>query len=171
MIKKITFKPVSIKNRLIRNLDALECKKRIVAPVMEIGMPAFDKRRRRVLHQIGHTWVWHRFCCAEGGLLGPQLSLENVLDKIVVVLVVAGFYARMSSSSWLNRPNVQEASLSQQVAYLLSLYTVTLHPTKELMGEFLTEKKSLTLKWRWIRRWPKQPNPTYLTFTHWALEY
>ena len=46
----------------------------------------------------------------------------------------------------VNRPNVQEASLSQQVAYLLSLYTVTLHPTKELMGEFLTEKKSLTLK-------------------------
>ena len=170
-MKKITFKPVSVKNRLIRNLDALECKKRIVAPVMEIGMPAFDKRRRRVLPQIGHTWVWHRFCCAEGGLLGPQLSLENVLDKIVVVLVVAGFYARMSSSSWLNRPNVQEASLSQQVAYLLSLYTVTLHPTKELMGEFLTEKKSLILKWRWIRRWPKQPNPTYLTFTHWALEY
>ena len=84
MIKKITFKPVSVKNRLIRNLDALECKKRIVAPVMEIGMPAFDKRRRRVLHQIGHTWVWHRFCCAEGGLLGLQLSLENVLDKIVV---------------------------------------------------------------------------------------
>ena len=55
MMKKITFKPVSVKNRLIRNLDALECKKRIVAPVMEIGMPAFDKRRRRVLPQIGHT--------------------------------------------------------------------------------------------------------------------
>ena len=41
-----------------------------------------------------------------------------VLDKIVVV--VAGFYARMSSSSWLNRPNVQEAPKSAG-----GLFTVT----------------------------------------------
>ena len=51
--------------------------------------------------------------------LNDNLKLSRcVLDKIVVV--VAGFYARMSSSSWLNRPNVQEAPKSAG-----GLFTVT----------------------------------------------
>ena len=46
-----------------------------------------------------------------------------MLDKIVVVLVVAGFYARMSSSSWLNRPNVQEASKSAGGLFTVTVYS------------------------------------------------
>lgn len=54
-----------------------------------------------------------------------------------MAVVVAGFYARMSSSSWLNRPNVQEASEPAG-----GLFTVT---TATLQNERVAQENVLVL--------------------------